>query len=127
MRRLVTGLLVGLATAGAHGGEWRPGEKLAYLNCGRCHVIGERNRMGGIGSTPGFRVIRTWEDWEAKMRGFHALNPHPAFTQIEGLTDPFPASRPSPIHPLRLTRDEVERIVDYARTLAPADLGPPIR
>jgi len=111
----------------AGAGDWAPGEKLTYVNCGRCHVIGERNRMGGIGSTPGFAVIRTWPDWEAKMRGFYALNPHPAFTQIAGVTEPFAANLPSPIHPIRLTEAEIERIVEYARGVEPADLGPPIR
>jgi len=123
---LLAGALAAL-TAPVPASDWAPGERLAYVNCGRCHVIGARNRMGGIGSTPKFEVIRTWPDWEAKMRGFYLLNPHPAFTQVDGVTEPFAAERPSPIHPIRLTEDEIARIVDYARTVAPADLGPPIR
>ena len=129
MRRALSRALLtlGLAAGGpAPAQDWSPEEKLAFLHCGRCHVIGERNRMGGIGSTPGFAVIRTWPDWEAKMRGFYLLNPHPAFTQIEGVTDPFPADRPSPIHPVRLTEEQLARIIDYARRVAPADLGAPI-
>lgn len=120
-------VLAALAASPAGAGDWAPDERLVFVTCGRCHVIGPRNRMGGIGSTPGFPVIRTWPDWEAKMRGFHALNPHPAFTQVEGVTPPFPADRPSPIHPLRLTEEQIERIVAYARALEPADLGAPIR
>lgn len=107
--------------------EFGPGEKLVYIKCGRCHVIGPSNRMGGIGSTPKFTVMRNWEDWEDKMRAFYALNPHPAFTQIEGITDPFPENRPSPISPVTLTEDELERIIDYTRGLAPADLGSEVR
>jgi len=107
--------------------DWAPGEKLTYVNCGRCHVIGPRNRMGGIGSTPGFPVLRTFPDWEERMEQFYALNPHPAFTQIEGVTEPFPKNRPSPIHPIRLTRDELARIIDYARSIEPADLGGALR
>ena len=61
MRRLAA-MLTALAAAGpAAAQSWAPGEKLSYIDCGRCHVIGERNRMGGIGSTPGFAVNRTWE------------------------------------------------------------------
>jgi len=120
-------LVIGLAGWPAAADDWRPGEKLTYVNCGRCHVIGERNRMGGIGSTPGFAVMRNWVDWESKMRVFYTLNPHPAFTQVEGVTDPFPAGRPSPIHPIELTEGEIERIVEYARSIDPADLGAPIR
>ncbi|MEM7177207.1 MAG: hypothetical protein AAGD47_06675 [Pseudomonadota bacterium] len=107
--------------------DFGPGEKLVYLKCGRCHVIGPSNRMGGIGSTPKFTVMRNWENWEDKMRAFYALNPHPAFTQIEGITDPFPANRPSPISPVTLTENELELIIEYTRGLAPADLGAEIR
>ena len=105
------------------GEDWAPGEKLTFVNCGRCHVIGERNRMGGISSTPSFMAIRAREGWEENTRSFWALNPHPAFTQIESVTEPFPVNRPSPIHPIRLTLDEVDEIVGYMRSIEPADLG----
>ena len=116
-------LALTLGASDALAEDWGPGEKLAFVNCGRCHVIGERNRMGGIGSTPSFRAIRNREDWENNTRSFWALNPHPAFTQIEGVTEPFPIHRPPPVHPIRLTLDEVEVIVDFVRRLEPADLG----
>ena len=103
--------------------EYAPGEKLALFNCGRCHVIGPRNRMGGIGSTPSFPVLRTIEDWEDRMKAFWTLRPHPSFTQIEGVTEPFPEDRPAHVYPIRLTLEEVEKIVAYARTIPPADLG----
>ncbi|MCL5775518.1 hypothetical protein M1105_00725 [Limibaculum sp. FT325] len=99
------------------------GEKLALFHCGRCHVIDARNRMGGIGSTPSFPAMRGHPEFEAKMRGFYALRPHPAFTQIPGVTEPFTPERPSPIHPVELTQQELDRIVDYALTLKAADLG----
>ena len=117
---LAVALLAGPAAAEE---EWAPGEKLTLVNCGRCHVIGPRNRMGGISSTPSFMVIRTWENWEDKARAFWTLNPHPAFTQIEGVTPPFPPDRPSPIHPIALTPDDVDAIVAFMRTVEPADLG----
>ena len=104
--------------------DYAPGEKLTLINCGRCHVVSEKNRMGGIGSTPSFAVIRTWENWEDKMKAFWTFRPHPAFTQVEGMTEPFPEDQPSHIHPITLTLDEVARILDYARTIEPADLGP---
>ena len=103
---------------------YAPGEKLTILNCGRCHVVSEKNRRGGIGSTPSFAVIRTWDNWEDKMKAFWTYRPHPAFTQIDGTTEPFPDNRPSPIHPIRLTLEQLDQIIDYARTIEPADLGP---
>lgn len=107
--------------------DWAPGEKITFIHCGRCHVIGPRNRMGGIGSTPKFSVIRNWPDWEEKMRGFYALNPHPAFTQVAGVTEPFPQNRPSPIHPIEITLEEIDEVVEFTRKIEPANLGAPIR
>jgi len=103
--------------------DYAPGEKLTIVNCGRCHVVSPKNRMGGIGSTPSFRVLRTFPDWEARMKAFYTLRPHPAFTQIEGVTEPIPEDQPAHVHPIRLTEDELAKIVAYARTIEPADLG----
>jgi hypothetical protein len=104
--------------------EYAPGEKLAIFNCGRCHVVSEKNRMGGIDSTPSFAALRTISDWERRMKVFWTLRPHPAFTQIEGVTEPFPPDRPAYVHPISLTLEELEIIFNYTRTIEPADLGP---
>jgi hypothetical protein len=56
------------------------------------------------------------------MKAFWTLRPHPSFTQIKGLTEPFPENRPPAVHPISLTLDELDRIIDYARTVEPADL-----
>ena len=126
MRALIALMLV-LQSLPVVAAEYAPGEKLTLFHCGRCHVINERNKYGGIGSTPSFGALRTLEDWEDRMRAFYALAPHPAFTQIEGITEPFPIDRPSPIHPLELTEDEVEIILEFTRTIPPKDLGAPVR
>lgn len=115
--------VLALVPAPGRAQDFAPGEKLALFNCGRCHVIGPRNRMGGIGSTPSFPVLRTFPDWEDRMKAFWTLRPHPAFTQIEGVTAPFAEDQPAHIHPIRLTLEELDRIIGYARTVAPADLG----
>ncbi len=107
--------------------DFLPGEKLTLFNCGRCHVVNERNRYGGIGSTPSFAALRALPDWEGRFLAFWSLNPHPAFTQVEGQTEPFPINRPSPIHPMELTVEEVETITEFARTIPPKDLGAPVR
>lgn len=113
------------SSAGAQG--YAPGEKLALANCGRCHVVNDRNRMGGIGSTPSFAILRSRSDWEKRMKSFWTRRPHISFTQIEGVTHPFPINRPPPIHPITLTRHQVDQIVDYMRSLKPADLGKKMR
>ena len=107
--------------------DYAPGEKLTLYHCGRCHVVNEKNRYGGIGSTPSFGALRTLDDWEVRFDAFFTLPPHPAFTQVEGVTEPFPINRPSPIHPLELTLDDLETIKNFARTIPPKDLGAEIR
>ena len=68
--------------------------------------------------------LRRIEKWEDRMKAFWTLRPHPSFTQIKGITEPFPEHRPSVIHPISLTLDELDTIIKYARTIEPADLGP---
>ena len=124
------GRQVFLAAAGAKAskprarptGDLARGEKLSFLHCGRCHVIGPRNRMGGLGSTPSFAVLKTLSDWEVRFRGFYMLNPHPSFTQIPDVTDPFDETRPPPIVPLEITLEDLDAILAYVATIEPARL-----
>lgn len=104
-------------------GDVAKGETLSYRNCGRCHVIGEQNRMKGIGSTPSFALLRTFPDWQNRFEGFYALNPHPSFSQITGITAPFDPMRPPPINPLVLSIKQLEDILAFVGTIEPADLG----
>ncbi len=103
------------------------GETLSLNHCGRCHVIGPQNRMNGLGSTPSFAVLRTLPDWSERFQRFYALNPHPAFTQIDGITAPFAPERPSPIHPVHITQDELEAILAFVSVVRAADLGAPLQ
>ena len=108
-------------------GDSGQGAKLSLALCGRCHVIGEINRMNGIGSTPSFGVLRTMGDWEDRFRSFYVLKPHPAFTQVEDVTAPFDETRPSPIEPVTMTLDDLEAILAFVADIVPADLGNPIQ
>jgi mono/diheme cytochrome c family protein len=115
-----------VAQAAPLSGNAQMGEVLAYDKCARCHVIGPRNRMKGIGSTPSFAVLRSLENWLDRFRGFYELNPHPSFSQITGVTAPFDPSLPPPISPLTLTPEELEDIIAYTNGIEPADLGVPL-
>ena len=66
-------------------------------------------------------------DWDNRFRAFFALNPHPAFTQVEDVTEPFPIDRPPPIIPVEITLADLEAIMAYVSRLEPADLGAPIK
>lgn len=102
------------------------GETLALLHCGRCHVVSDRNKYGGIGSTPSFGALRTIPNWREKFAAFWVYNPHPSFTQVEGVTEPFPAERPPHIAPVELTLEETEAIALFAASIEPKDLGAPL-
>ena len=103
------------------------GEEVSIRKCGRCHVVSERNKYGGIESTPSFPALRTLHDWREKFSTFWTLNPHPSFTQIEEITEPFDPARLPHIFPIYLTIEEVENIGAFMETIEPADLGAPIQ
>ncbi len=103
------------------------GKKLSRLHCGRCHVSATEDKFNSIGSTPSFFLLRSMEDWSDRFQSFYVLAPHPAFTQIDEVTEPFPEDRPSPIVPITLTLDDLDAIVAYVAEMTPADLGAPLK
>ncbi|MFZ7091838.1 hypothetical protein [Primorskyibacter sp. 2E233] len=103
------------------------GLKSSRVKCGRCHVVRPEDRFNSIGSTPSFMVLRAFPDWADRFEAFYVLNPHPSFTLITDVSAPFPEDRPSPIHPIEMTLDEVEAILAYVQGLPAADLGAPIQ
>jgi len=108
-------------------GDAVKGEKLALVHCGRCHVVSDRNRFAGIGSTPSFAAMRGRTDWQVRFRNFFAENPHPSFTQVAGVTPPFDPMKPPHLAPVEITLDDLDAIMAYAASLAPKDLGAEIR
>ena len=108
-------------------GDVLRGEEVSLSHCGRCHVVSDKNRMNSIGSTPSFAVLRTLRDWEDRFQAFYVLKPHPAFTQIEDVTEPFDPTRPSPIAAVEMTLDDLENIMAFVQGIAPADLGRPVQ
>ncbi|MEP0522233.1 MAG: hypothetical protein ABJO09_15445 [Hyphomicrobiales bacterium] len=104
-------------------GDASLGSKLALQHCGRCHVVDSRNPFGGIGSTPSFGAMKNLPNWLDRFSAFWTINPHPSFTQVEGITEPFDRSRPPPIAPLLLTLEEVEAITAFVVGMPRKDLG----
>ncbi|MEP3048106.1 MAG: hypothetical protein ABJL55_22320 [Roseibium sp.] len=109
------------------GGDFVKGEALSVLHCGRCHIVNEKTRLSSIGSTPSFAVMRSFKDWQRRFEGFFTLNPHPSFTIIEDVTEPFDPTRPSPIVPVKMTVEELDEILAFVSRIPPADLGAPIQ
>ncbi|MEK9942324.1 MAG: hypothetical protein VW771_07600, partial [Gammaproteobacteria bacterium] len=55
------------------------GLDLSIQYCSRCHVIGEYNRLGGIGNTPSFNWMVKSDDWRERFTTFYTRRPHPVF------------------------------------------------
>lgn len=104
-------------------GDVAMGSKLALFHCGRCHVVDERNPFGGIGSTPSFPALRGRTGWSDLFLAFWTENPHPSFTQVTDVTEPFDDMRPSHIAPVVVTLEEIDAITAYVGTLEPKNLG----
>ena len=108
-------------------GDAALGADLALTHCGRCHVVGPKNKMNGLGSTPSFAVLRTFPDWADRFQQFYVLKPHGAFTQIADVTEPFSPERPPPIVPVEMTLDDLEAILAFVAATPAADLGAPLQ
>lgn len=82
------------------------GQRLAEQHCSRCHVIGDFNKFGGLGSTPSFNVLKSLDDWRDRFQTFFLRNPHPSFVRVEGFpppTDLQPSAAPIPLKPEAVT------------------------
>ena len=110
-------------TTRSYDGDPVAGEDLSLVHCGRCHVVNHANRMKGMGQTPSFAVMRSFSDWQDRFASFYVLNPHPSFTQVKGITQPFSAGLPPAIVPVEMTQGDLESIIAYVATVKPADLG----
>lgn len=99
------------------------GLAVAKTHCGRCHRVAVHGTGMGIGSTPSFMALRALPDWAARLGAFYALNPHPSFMQVEGVSPAFDPMRPPSIVPVTLTPDDVEAVQAYVAGVTPADLG----
>ncbi len=93
------------------------GKAMAERHCARCHVVGNYNRFGGIGSTPSFQLlVRNFKDYKARFKTFYARRPHPAFVEIKGLPRLL-AHLPPNAQPIPITVQDVDAILAYAETL----------
>ena len=91
------------------------GFELAREFCSRCHVIGDYNRMGGIGNSPSFPWMVKSADWQERFTTFYSRRPHPVFARVPGYarwseSDPY-------YPPFEITLKEIDLIVAYVETL----------
>ena len=95
------------------------GFELAKQYCSRCHVIGDYNRMGGIGNSPSFSWMVKSADWRERFQTFYTRRPHPVFVRVPGYA---PWSDVEPYYPpFEILLSEIELITEYAGSLQSAD------
>jgi len=91
------------------------GFELAREFCFRCHVIGDYNRMGGIGNLPSFPWMAKSADWQEPFTTFYSRRPHLVFARVPGYarwseSDPY-------YPPFEIALKELDLIVDYVENL----------
>lgn len=100
----------------SHGaGDVKKGQALAHKHCARCHVVGDFNPTGGIGSTPSLQWIKKLADWRERFLTFYARRPHLAFLRVEGIK-PI-TNLPPNAEPVEIAPADVDHIFAFIETL----------
>ncbi|MAN79710.1 MAG: hypothetical protein CMM77_16985 [Rhodospirillaceae bacterium] len=91
------------------------GRALAERHCTRCHVVGDVNPHGGIGSTPSLQWIKKLPDWRERFQTFYVRRPHLAFIKVEGLA---PLTKLAPYAtPITIAPGDAEDIFAFVEAL----------
>ncbi len=102
----------------AYGGDGARGRALAEQHCARCHVIGDFNKYGGLGSTPSFPRLVKLPDWRERFETFFARRPHPVFVRMPGLEST--SLSPSHVTPFDFDLDDLTDLLTYVESQAEA-------
>ena len=91
------------------------GRKMSLKHCARCHVIGDFNPFGGIGSTPSFQLLARRGDWLERFQTFYERRPHPVFVRVPDVARW--TELPSHVKEFRVTAENIQDIIAFAETL----------
>ena len=117
MRTLLLVALTAVADPAVADGDVEAGRKVAQQHCSRCHVIGNYNKYGGIGSTPSFQLLaNSFPDYKDRFATFYARRPHPVFVIIEGYGRHMPELPPNAA-PVKLPLRAVADVLAFVETL----------
>jgi len=115
---IMAAALTGLMAPSVLADEISDGRSLSEQHCARCHVVGDFNKFGGIGSTPSFQLlVNAFDDWSERFETFHARRPHPAFVRVAGFEYPDPTVLPPNAAPVEIELDDISAIRAFAETL----------
>lgn len=101
--------------AAVSAGDREKGREIARQHCARCHVIGDHDRMGGIGSTPSFPLLRRMDDWRERFGTFYNRRPHPVHVRVEGIRSW--TNLPPNAKPFTITQDNVDDILAFVEAI----------
>ena len=109
-------ILMNIAGVAFAEGDVKKGRKIAITHCARCHVVGDYNPYGGIGSTPSFRSMASSPDiFMERFETFYLRNPHPVFVLVEGVRTEF--KLPPYAAPFTIKLDDIADIIAFVKTL----------
>ncbi len=98
-------------------GDIEAGREVSQQHCARCHVVGDFNPMGGIGSTPSFQLLAKRDDWLERFQTFYERRPHPVFVHVPGV--PRWTKLPSHVKEFEVTQKNIDDIIAFIETLEP--------
>ena len=102
----------------AHGdGNAARGKTVAEQHCARCHVVGDFNPYGGIGSTPSFQLLAKRDDWLERFSTFFERRPHPVFVRVPNVERW--TNLPSYVVEFDITLESIDDIIAFVKTLRP--------
>jgi len=113
-------LVVLLAPPARAGGDPGRGRDIAIEHCARCHVVGDYNKFGGLGSTPSFQLIAGLEDGMERFRSFYERRPHPVFVRVPDV--PKWSDAPAYATEFTVTSKSIDDILAFAGTLEKRNL-----
>ncbi len=110
-------VLFGAPSGGRAEGSPEKGRKIATTHRARCHVVGDFNPYGGIGSTPSFQLLVRRDDYLERFQAFFERRPHPVFVRVPGV--PKWTNLPSNVAEFEVRLESIEDIIAFVRTLRP--------
>lgn len=96
-------------------GDIEKGKRIAIEHCSRCHVIGDYNRFGGIGSTPSFQYLARMPDYLERLETFYTRRPHPVIVNVPGVEAW--TKLPAFVVKFTVTPEDIDALVAFVETL----------
>ena len=116
LQSIIVSIFLAAGTAQAEGNS-QQGKEISEKHCSRCHVVGDFNKYGGIGSTPSFQSLaNNFPDYTERFETFYARRPHPSFLTIEGFERPTKDLPPN-ADPITLPLQAIGDILAFVQTL----------